>query len=77
MLADLLGRYLAFALATSRWRLEGEENLAGALAGGRYIIAFWHERLPMMPMLWLLFRRMPSARPCRVYVCGQPPSRRV
>ena len=68
MLADLLGRYLAFALATTRWRLEGEENLAGALAGGPHIFAFWHERLPMMPMLWLMFRRMPGAPPCRVHV---------
>ena len=68
MLAGLLGRYLAFALATTRWRLEGEEHLGAALDGQPHIIAFWHERLPMMPMLWLMFRTMPRARPRRVHV---------
>lgn len=68
MLAGLLGRYLAFALATTRWRIEGTENLEGALSGQPHIVAFWHERLPMIPMLWLMFRRMPRALPRRVHV---------
>lgn len=68
MLAGLLGRYLAFALATTRWRIEGTENLEGALSGQPHIVAFWHERLPMMPMLWLMFRRMPRAPPRRMHV---------
>jgi lysophospholipid acyltransferase (LPLAT)-like uncharacterized protein len=68
ILARLLGQYLAFALATTRWRLEGEENLAALLGGQPHIVAFWHERLPMMPMLWLLVRRMPRFRPRQVHV---------
>lgn len=68
MLAGLLGRYLAFALATTRWRLHGEENLHSALAGQPHVIAFWHERLPMMPMLLLMYRRTPPAHPRRIHV---------
>jgi lysophospholipid acyltransferase (LPLAT)-like uncharacterized protein len=53
-----LGQYLAFVYATTRWRLVGAEHLAPVL--GRHptlIAAFWHERLPMMPMLWRTARR--------------------
>jgi len=56
--AWLLGQYLAFVYATTRWRLLGAEHLAPVL--GRHptvIAAFWHERLPMMPMLWRTARR--------------------
>lgn len=67
-LAHLLGRYLAFVLSTTRWRLEGEENIAALVAGQPHIVAFWHERLPMMPMLWLMYRRIPGAWPRRVHV---------
>ena len=55
--AWLLGLYLWFALRTTRWTLLGEENLAPHAAGAPAIAAFWHERLPMMPMLWLFSRR--------------------
>lgn len=68
VLAYLLGRYLAFVLSTTRWRLEGEENMAALVAGQPHIIAFWHERLSMMPTLWLMYRRIPGARPRRVHV---------
>lgn len=68
VLAGLLGRYLAFALATTRWTLVGEEFLALAIGGPPYIVAFWHERLPLMPMLWLMYRRRPRALPRRVHV---------
>ncbi len=67
-LARLLGRYLAFALATTKWTLEGEEHLAAMVGGHPHIVAFWHERLPMMPMLWLMYRRLPRALPRRVHV---------
>ncbi|CAH2600520.1 Lysophospholipid acyltransferase family protein [Rhodovastum atsumiense] len=53
LLASLLGRYLAFALGTTRWTLHGEAHLAAVLAGGPAVDAFWHERLPLMPALWL------------------------
>jgi lysophospholipid acyltransferase (LPLAT)-like uncharacterized protein len=52
-LAGLIGRYLAFCYRTTRWSLLGEENMRPyAGRGSPVIIAFWHERLPMMPMLW-------------------------
>ncbi|HTB44050.1 MAG TPA: lysophospholipid acyltransferase family protein [Acetobacteraceae bacterium] len=65
LLAQLLGLYLAFALRTTRWRLEGAEHMARHAAGAPVVVAFWHERLPMMPMLWLLARRSPEGRTSR------------
>lgn len=54
-LAGLIGRYLAFCYRTTRWSLVGEEHLRPyAQRGAPVIIAFWHERLPMMPMLWTI-----------------------
>lgn len=37
-------------------------------AGRPVIVAFWHERLPLMPMLWLLSRQLPGASQRRAYV---------
>lgn len=57
LIARLLGLYLAATFRTIRWRLEGEdivERFAGSATP--LVIAFWHERLPMMPMLWMLAR---------------------
>ncbi len=60
--AKALGLYLALVFRTTRWTLLGEPHLTAALGpetgpGGRPILAaFWHERLPMMPMLWLRAR---------------------
>ena len=51
LLAALLGRYLAFALRTTRWTLHGAANVARHGAGEPAIVAFWHERLPLMPPL--------------------------
>ena len=51
MLAAVLGRYLALALGTTRWTLDGAEHVAPHLAGRPAIVAFWHERLPLMPAL--------------------------
>jgi lysophospholipid acyltransferase (LPLAT)-like uncharacterized protein len=67
LLARLLGRYLAFALATTRWRLEGAEYL-DAVGGAPTIVAFWHRCLPLMPILWLLVRNRARYRPRRVHV---------
>jgi lysophospholipid acyltransferase (LPLAT)-like uncharacterized protein len=61
LLAALLGRYLAFALRTTRWTLEGEANIAPHAAGQPAVAALWHECLPLMPALWLRIRR-PGAR---------------
>jgi hypothetical protein len=67
-LARLLGLYLAFALRTTRWRLEGAEHLVPLAAGAPAVVAFWHERLPMMPMMWLLARRLPGMAPRKVHI---------
>lgn len=59
-LARLLGLYLGFALGTTRWSLEGQEHMLPHAAGAPVVVAFWHERLPMMPMLWVKARQTPE-----------------
>ena len=49
-LAAIVGRYLGFALHTTRWRVVGEVR-------GPAVAALWHECLPLMPALWLRMRR--------------------
>ena len=75
-LARLLGLYLSAVFRTTRWTLLGEEHLRAAVrpeaAGGRArpaVVAFWHESLPMMPMLWVCARRrVPEMAPMRAHV---------
>lgn len=67
-LSWLLGCYLEFALRTTRWELRGREHVLPHAAGQPVIVAFWHERLPLMPMLWVLARRLPGASSRRVHV---------
>jgi lysophospholipid acyltransferase (LPLAT)-like uncharacterized protein len=63
LLARLLGLYLYFTLRTTRWAVDGQEELT-ALAGGRpTVIAFWHENLPLIPALAMLTWREPNYRP--------------
>jgi hypothetical protein len=40
------------------------------LAGAPVVVAFWHERLPLMPMLWVRARRLAKGRnaPARAHV---------
>ena len=48
-LAWLAGSYLSFALATTRWTVDGWEHMAPHIDPGQpMIVAFWHERLPLM-----------------------------
>jgi lysophospholipid acyltransferase (LPLAT)-like uncharacterized protein len=61
-LARVLGLYLGFALRTTRWSLDGHAHMAPHAAGAPVVVAFWHERLSLMPMLWLQARRSPEAR---------------
>jgi lysophospholipid acyltransferase (LPLAT)-like uncharacterized protein len=77
--ARLLGLYLSFALRTTRWRLEGGENLLGLAAGEPHIVAFWHERLALMPPLWRFAHRLPGARPApgHILVSGHRDGRLV
>src|SRR5580698_9353570 len=66
--AMLLGRYLAFALRTTRWTLDGAEHVAPHIGGEPAIVAFWHERLPLMPALWRLAQRQGSTARTHVLV---------
>lgn len=69
-LAWLLGTYLAFCYRTARWSMLGHDNAAQFASQGRpVIIAFWHERLPMMPMLWTAVHRIfPEAKDWQPHV---------
>ena len=56
MLARALVAYLRFALGTTRWTLVGLEHLA--LPDHRpSVLAFWHQRLALIPALKRLSRR--------------------
>jgi lysophospholipid acyltransferase (LPLAT)-like uncharacterized protein len=56
--AHLLGLYLDLALRSTRWTMEGQDFLAPYLAGGAVIVAAWHERLPLIPALWVRVRQL-------------------
>ena len=56
-LIRLAGLYARVAFATTRWRIVGAEHLAPHVRGEPVIVAFWHERQALMPMLWVLARR--------------------
>lgn len=61
-LARLVGLYLALVVRTTRWRLEGAEPALALVAAGQpLILAFWHERLPLMPALFSLARAQEPA----------------
>lgn len=66
--ARALGLYLDCALRTTRWTLHGEPHIAPHLAGAPAVVAFWHERLPLMPMLWMMARRRNPATRMHVLV---------
>jgi len=57
VLAGLLGLYLDLALRTTRWHFDGWEHVAPHLTKRPLIAAFWHDRLPLMPTLWMKARR--------------------
>jgi lysophospholipid acyltransferase (LPLAT)-like uncharacterized protein len=67
LLAHIIGGYLALALRTTRWTLDGLEHLAPHGAGAPAVIAFWHEFLPMMPELLVLTRLLPGYHPTVVH----------
>ena len=54
-LARLLGGYMALVARTTRWHLVGAAPALAEIAAGRpLVIAFWHERLPLIPPLFRL-----------------------
>lgn len=66
--ARLLGWYLRFALATTRWRIEGGREIRRVAEGGGMVAAFWHECLPAALALWLRCRRLAPGRPAAMLV---------
>jgi lysophospholipid acyltransferase (LPLAT)-like uncharacterized protein len=50
--AWLAARYVLLVAGTVRWRVEGGEWLAAFAEGGPFIVVFWHESLPSMPVMW-------------------------
>jgi lysophospholipid acyltransferase (LPLAT)-like uncharacterized protein len=61
--AAVLGTYLAFALRSTRWQIEGGAHLDPFRGHAPVIVAFWHECLPLMPAGWAELRRgNPSRR---------------
>lgn len=52
MLARVVGLYLSLVVRTTRWQLLGAEPALARIAAGQpLIVAFWHERLPLVPPL--------------------------
>ena len=71
-LARVIGAYLAFALRTTRWRLLGADPAMAEVRDGRpLIIAFWHERLPVIP---ILFRLAGEREPAAKALVGRSPT---
>ncbi len=53
VLCAAAARYIRFAYASGRWRVEGGEVPAAFWREGKpFIVAFWHGRLLMMPYCW-------------------------
>jgi lysophospholipid acyltransferase (LPLAT)-like uncharacterized protein len=51
-LARILGAYIAFVARTTRWTLVNQDAALAEVASGRpLILAFWHERLPVLPVV--------------------------
>ena len=66
-LAALLSCYLRFALRTTRWTLDGQEQFRPFGAGASAVFAFWHEFLPLMPALSLIAHKLPCYRPTPIH----------
>jgi lysophospholipid acyltransferase (LPLAT)-like uncharacterized protein len=66
-LPSLLGGYMSLALYSTRWTLDGQAHLAACTTGRPAVFAFWHEFLPLMPMLAVLARRLPTYQPTKIH----------
>ena len=54
---SLAAGYLRVALGTTRWHLDCSDAELRLLTSQPVILAFWHERLLLMPVVWRLSRR--------------------
>ncbi len=69
--ARLVGRYLAWTYRTTRWTFQGLEHIEPTTKGGTPgLVCFWHERLPMMPMLAIRAQAEGASMPTHVLVSG-------
>jgi lysophospholipid acyltransferase (LPLAT)-like uncharacterized protein len=59
-------RYVTLVARSVRWRFEGDTNLLEMAKDEPLIVAFWHESLPSMPILWLRAKGMGMTRPAIV-----------
>ncbi|MBU8547110.1 MULTISPECIES: lysophospholipid acyltransferase family protein [Roseomonadaceae] len=69
-LARIVGLYLSLVMRSTRWQLLGAEPALALVAQGQpLILAFWHERLPLMPALFhLATARLPMVAGLRPQV---------
>ena len=44
--------YLVLVARTTRWEVQGRDHLDSFASGRPCIVAFWHETLPAMPILF-------------------------
>ncbi len=64
MLSRLAGIYMDFAVRTTRWDIEGREQLSRLASGAPCIVVFWHECLPAcLPMVVRERRRHGCPKP--------------
>jgi len=52
VLAGIAGRYLAFCNRTTKWEVEGLDDLRTALAEGPVLLVMWHSRSVMGALHW-------------------------
>ena len=67
VLPRLLGWYLYWTLRANRWTFDGAEHFAPHAQGASAVFGFWHEYLPLLPVLAFLRPRAPGWRPLPVY----------
>jgi lysophospholipid acyltransferase (LPLAT)-like uncharacterized protein len=67
MVGATLAAHIGLVRRSTRWRTVNDEAARAAWAGERpVIVAFWHNRLAMMPYCW------PSARPFHMLISSHP-----
>ncbi len=62
-LARALACYIGLVARTQLWRVQGAENLRLLAGDETFIVVFWHETLPGVPVLLRIARKMGLNRP--------------
>ena len=72
LLAGAAAGLIGLVRLTTRWQVVNEQAAKAAWAGEQpLIVAFWHNRLAMMPYCW------PSARPFHMLISAHPDGRLI